>query len=527
MGQYVNPGAANFSKIVASPYYVDKTELISLINKKLGSSDICFCNSRPRRFGKSTTVNMLAAYYGQGEDSQGLFHPYKIAQSSAYLQHLNKYTVICFDVQWAKLEAGGAKNVVAYLEKAIIAELTTEYPSVEIPCDSSLPQALATIHHKTGATFAILIDEWDVIIREDRGDEEAQLQYLNFLRNLFKGLEPAKYLAFAYMTGILPIKKYNTQSALNNFEEYTMLDPAAFAPYIGFTDDEVQQLCKAHERNYEEAKLWYDGYLLDEYHIYNPKAVTSYLERGKAKSYWSQTGTYETIKQLININFDGLKESITKMLAGESIPVVVNLFANDMNNYQNIHQVLTALIHLGYLAYDGDREVAYIPNEEIRSEFLHATAYDSSWQELNMLLAKSEALLKAVLQGSEKQVGLLLNSFHEDFTSILQYNNENALSSLLNIAMLSSLKYYYKPIREMPAGKGYADLVFLPKKEQQMPALIIELKWQKSATAAIEQIKERHYAQGLEGYKGQVLLVGINYDKASKEHHCKIEELIL
>lgn len=525
MGQYVNPGNRRFQKDIAAEIYVDKTELISLINKRIGSRDVFLCNSRPRRFGKSMTVNMLAAYYGKNCDSKELFMPFKIASDNSFEKHLNQYDIVCIDVQWVKGVAGGAEFVVPYLNKTIVSELREEHPDIDIPQGVSLPQALSVINQVAGIEFGILIDEWDCIIRDDGNLKEAQEEYIDFLRGLFKGLQPSEYICFAYLTGILPIKKYNTQSALNNFEEYTMINPSLFSPYIGFTEVEVRDLCEQYNQDFEEIKRWYDGYLLGKENVYNPRAVVNLMMTGEYQSYWSQTGSYESIRPLINLNFTGLKDSITQMLAGGTVPVDVRSFNNDMSNFGDKNDVLTALIHLGYLAYDRPKESAYIPNEEIRSEFIYA-AKKTEWNDLYRILENSEELLQATWNMDENAVAEMIEQFHMDYASVIQYNNENALSSVLSIAYLGALKYYYKPIRELPTGRGFADLVFVPKREcGDVPALLVELKWNQSAETAIKQIKEKRYLNALSGYAGEVLLVGINYNKTTKQHECTIEEI--
>lgn len=293
--------------------------------------------------------------------------------------------------------------MVSYLHDVIVAELREEHPDVKIPEKALLPEALSKINKEIGIEFAILIDEWDCIIRDDGNLQYVQEEYIAFLRGMFKGLQPSEYICFAYMTGILPIKKYNTQSALNNFEEYTMLNSSVFSEYIGFTETEVADLCKDYGRDFEEVKKWYDGYLLGNSHVYNPRAVVNLMMTGEYQSYWSQTGTYESIRTLINRNFAGLKDAIITMLSGDSVPVDIRTFSNDMINFENADDVLTALIHLGYLAYDKRRESAYIPNEEIRSEFIYATR-NIKWSELDNLLERSQELLDATLDMDEEIV---------------------------------------------------------------------------------------------------------------------------
>ena len=303
-----------------------------------------------------------------------------------------------------------------------------------------------------------------------------------------------------------------------------MLDTDLLAQYVGFTENEVRDLCRKYNRNFDEVKRWYDGYRLNGEHIYNPKAVVSVMLRGNFKSYWSMTGTYESIIPLIEMDFDGLKEDIIRMLSGEAVEIDVSSYQNDMVTFKNKDDILTVLIHLGYLAYYEKKCTVFIPNEEIRSEFVKITKR-RRWNELIELQLKSEELLCATLDLDSDTVAEIIEDIHANYVSVIQYNNENSLSSVLSIAYLSAMEYYFKPIREFPTGKGFADLVFLPKKEYpDYPALLIELKWNKSANTAIKQIKEKKYIKALESYSGSILLVGLNYDKKEKEHQCIIEK---
>lgn len=536
MGKFFNPRNDAFCQVVNDDIYVDKTALISCMNRKIGKESRKYvCVSRPRRFGKSITANMLAAYYSRGCDSESLFKNYAISRDNSYHQYLNQYDVIHFDVQWCRGNVLTAGETVSYIQQSVLKELQEAYPDLmqignkhqEI---TTLTEALAMLNDKTGKQFIIIIDEWDSIIRDDAEDTQAQERYIDFLRNLFKGNLPSSYLGLAYLTGILPIKKVKTQSALNNFEEFTMLDAGELAPYTGFTKEEVQTLCRKYGRDFNDIQKWYDGYILEglegNLHVYNPRAVVSSILRGKLKSYWSMTGTYEMIVPWITMDFDGLKTDIIRMISGEKVQVNTKSYQNDMVNFRNRHDVFTLLIHLGYLAYDEKEQKTFIPNEEIRSEFIDAVE-DCSWNELVELRRNSDALLRATLDMDANFVAGAIENAHEKYASIIQYNDENALSCVISMAYFSALQYYYLPIREMPAGRGFADLVFLPKKEYpDIPALLIELKWNKTAETAIKQIKEKNYAFALEGYAGSILLVGINYDKKKSRHECLIEKIM-
>lgn len=436
------------------------------------------------------------------------------------------HIVLHWDVQWCIEPVGGPEQVISYISERTISELREFYPGILPEKISSLPEALALLNAAAGKKFIVIIDEWDVLIRDEASDVKIQEEYINFLRAMFKGTEPTKYIQLAYLTGILPVKKEKTQSELNNFKDYSMLYAGQIAPYVGFTEGEVQKLCEEYGYEFEETKRWYDGYQIGKYHIYNPNAVVNLMLEGELQSYWSGTASYEAIVPLINMDFDGLKGAVIEMLSGVPVPVDVTSFQNDTVSFANKDDVLTYLIHLGYLTYDRTFKTAFIPNEEIRQELTLATKR-KKWNELIVFQKESEQLLKDTLQMDGDAVAKAIETIHRKYASVIQYNNENSLSSILSIAYLSSRQYYFKPIREFPAGRGFADFVFIPKPEFQnyYPALIVELKWNKSVRAALEQIKDRKYPDSVACYAGELLLVGINYNEKTKEHKCVIEKM--
>ena len=388
MGMFVNPDNSAFQVALNSEIYVDKTGMLEYTNKVINTLQGYICNSRPRRFGKSVTANMLAAYYSKGCDSREMFSTLKISESIGFEKNINKYDVIHIDIQWCIEPAGGSENVVSYITEKTICELREYYPNELSEKIESLPEALSVINSMNGTKFIIIIDEWDIIIRDEANNKKVQEEYINFLRAMFRGVEPTKYIGLAYLTGILPIKKLKTQSALNNFKQYTMLNPGPLAEYIGFTEEEVKKLCDRYERDFHKVKKWYDGYQLGKYHIYNPNAVVvSLMMEGEFRSYWSETGSYRIIVPLINMDFDGLKSAIIEMLAGGSVETDVTSFQNDTVNFEDKDDILTYFIHLGYLAYDQKREMVFVPNEEIREElFRYSKAiqrgYITRWNKL-------------------------------------------------------------------------------------------------------------------------------------------------
>ena len=520
MGIYLNPGNAKFKRASNSEIYVDKTELIKLTNKVIDTEQNCICISRPRRFGKSMAANMLAAYYGKNCDSMKLFDKYKIAKHKSYLEYLNQYNVIILNIQNFLSMANSTEELIAYIQSEVLEELKENFPDKISKKETFLSIALEKLYSKTGEVFIFIIDEWDCILREKQYTSEDHKKYLDFIRNLLKD---RSYVSLAYMTGILPIKKYGTHSALNMFDEYSMTDPGDYAEYIGFTEQEVIDLCEQYEADFEKEKEWYDGYAFcQNLHIYNPKSVVDSIRRKKFTNYWTQTETYEALREYIDADFDGLKTAIVQMISGNQYKVNTRTFQNDMTTFKNKDDVLTLLIHLGYLAYNEKTDSVYIPNTEIQTEFKNAIE-GSNWTEVIQLIQASDELLQATWKEDAITVAEMIDKVHSENTSILTYNDENSLSCVISLAYYNAINEYTK-IRELPTGKGFADIVYLPKKHSDKPAMVVELKYNQSAEGAIAQIKEKRYVESLKNYHGNLLLIGINYNKNTKKHSCVIEK---
>jgi hypothetical protein len=331
--------------------------------------------------------------------------------------------------------------------------------------------------------------------------------------------------AGVYMTGILPIKKYNTQSALNNFHEYSMVQPGPLAECFGFTVDEVKDLCEKHQMSYAQLAEWYDGYQIGGSRgMFNPTSVMAAIYNDYCDSYWANTSAYDTVATYIRMDFDGLQEDVIRLLAGESCSVETASFQNDLNIVRSKDDVLTSLIHLGYLSYDREQRTCHIPNREVATEFKNAIVSDSNWGIVATAIQLSEQLLKATLDGKEEVVAAAIDAIHSDATSVLQYNDENSLACVLTLAYYTSQKDYMR-VREFPTGKGFADIVLIPRPNCNKPAVVLELKYDQSADTAIAQIHDKRYAGMLKDFAGEVVLVGINYDKATKKHECRIEKV--
>lgn len=465
-------------------------------------------------------ADMLVAYYSRGCDSGELFTGLKIEEENSYRHHLNQHQVIRLDVQRFLENRKDLETFIGKIENNVILELIQEYPECRnIGTGSRLKDTLDQIFVQTRQGFVIIIDEWDCVFRMAKEREDIQKDYLDFLRGLFKG---AEYVELAYMTGILPIKKYGEHSAINVFDEYSMVDSKSLGEYFGFTRAEVRKECEKHDVDYEEMETWYDGYRLGSLHIYNPKSVVDALMWKEFQSYWTGTETYEALKIYIDMDFDGLKKAVAEMLGGGCCKINIRQFQNDMTTFKTRDDVITLLVHLGYLTYDKKDSTAFIPNREISQEFLNAVD-GTGWSGLIQALNRSEELIRRTWALDGNAVAEGMAAIHNETASILKYNDENSLTCTVLMAYYSAKVYYMNPVLELPSGKGFADVVYLPRRNVDRPALVVELKWNKSAKGAIAQIKERQYASWIQGYTGKILLVAINYDE-KKGHTCVIEE---
>lgn len=522
MGTYLNPGNSGFMTIRNSTY-VDKTGLIRLINNNIDTTQKLTCISRPRRFGKSYAAKMLCAYYDKTCDSASLFSDLEIASDASFREYLNKYDVICLDMT-AIIRVTDDKNLVAYMIKAITEELLVAYPGLKVSDAfyATLDNAVAL----TGNKFIVIIDEWDAPIREN---PKIQNDYLKFLRMLFKNSGVTdKVFAAAYMTGILPIKKDGSQSAISDFREYTILYPGKFSQYTGFTDKEVQTLCRENDLSFEKAKEWYDGYSFEGVgSVYNPYSVICAMQNRQFRSYWKQTSAAEALLTYIDMDEEGLQDDIARLISGERIEVDTESYQNDFATFKSKDDVLTLMIHLGYLAYEEDIDepgsgLVRIPNEEIRREF-NKMLRKGKHENLIRMVRESDQLLEKTICMDADAVAEAIQRTHDTIGAPQFYNDEQALRAAIRLAYLSCVDQYLR-IEELPSGHGYADVVYLPKRRSALPAMIIELKWNKTSQSAIDQIRDRNYPAILQGYIGDILLVGVSYDAGTKKHSCTIEK---
>ena len=511
-------------QIVRNSEYVDKSELIALTNNVIDTEEQFICVTRPRRFGKSVTVKMLNAYYSKGCDSKALFSDLKIASSPDFEKHLNQHDVIYLDMTEFADNKDNGNMYLENLDTDVVSELKDTYPECfDKDKDYSLPEAIFCLKKR----FIFIIDEWDFVFREYPNNSNLHENFINLLRALFKGVGE-NFVELVYMTGILPIARYNTQSALNNFNEYTILKSSNYSQYYGFTENEVKTLCEKYQLDFETAKFWYNGYKVGEYEIYNPNSIKKLITRREFQSYWSYTSAYGIVTEAINQNFEGLKDDIIRLCSGSTIsisrPEIKSFNTADLK-FKNKVAIYIYLVHLGYLGYDDADATIYVPNEETRVELLNSVK-ENHWPKFETALKLSEQVVAATYNKDSETVAALLSKIHEDKVPALEYNNESALRYVVLMAYLATERDYLAPLNVFPTGKGFADIVYLPMSAnaKDKPALIIELKKDASAKVALEQIKERDYVSRVKEYTDNILLIGINYDSKTKQHSCEIKE---
>lgn len=517
MGTYLNPGNSSFAEILTGEY-IDKTALVSVINNTIGTKKKLTCISRPRRFGKSYAAQMLCAYYDRTVDSHEMFAPWTISSLPGYEEHINKYNVIYLDMAGIKSFCDNYRNLVPYVKERITLELSLSDAQIRI--DTDFLTTLVNAVEAQKSKFIMIIDEWDAPLREGVGTEQ---DYLDLLRSLFKNSgTTAKLFAAVYMTGILPIKKQKGQSALSDFEEYTMLDADLFAEYVGFTENEVQTLCDEHSVSFSEMKRWYDGYEMPGIgSIYNPNSVMKAVQKKRFDSYWSQSSAADNLLDFIRWDVDGLRQAIIELMGGVEIEIDTAGYDNDLT-YDTRDAALTMFVHLGYLAFNQQAKTVRIPNEEIRLEF-QRTIRKSQNVETMRRVQESDQLIMDTIHGNAEAVAEQIKIVHEESSNPLNRNSEDSLRAAIQVAYFAYKDYYLK-CEEVATGEGYADMVYIPKPGKGVPMLLVELKWNKDADTAISQIKEKGYARGLKDFGSEMLLIGISYDKDSKVYECQIEK---
>ena len=523
MGYFLNDDFLenNFELVTNSKYFIDKSMLIEKINSYMGIEDRYVCITKPRRFGKTTNLQMLASYYSKGADFKYLFDKLEISKSKTYLGHLNKHNVIYIDFSGVPEKKGFTyDDYISRYRNLIKKDLKNLCPDLDIEPEMILCDIFKEVYSKIKEGFIFIIDEWDYIFNKNLFTEDERDSFITFLMNLLKG---KSYVKLVYMTGILPIAKYFDGSTLNMFDECTMINDKTFDKYFGFTEDEVKELCKRQDKiSMTELKEWYNGYKThDGIDLYNPRSVSFALNKASCQSYWTNTGTMNEIIPFINMNIDGSKDDIIEMISGIDIEIALREYTAEKISFKTKNQLFSAMVNYGLLSYYNGK--LRIPNRELQLKFDEALEIGCENDELSEIIKKSREMLDATLNKDTKKMEEIIQKAHDYNIPLLKYNDENSLSCVVTLVYLCA-RDKYSIRREERAGAGLADFVFHPYDRSQ-PAFILELKKDSTPEDAIRQIRERRYMEALDDCTGEKFAVGIVYDSKNKNHKIKIENL--
>ena len=419
------------------------------------------------------------------------------------------------------------------VQNGLVRDIQEAYPELVIENNAAVWDILSLVFNQTGHKFIFVIDEWDAVFHSSFITEKDKKDYLLFLKLLLKG---QSYVELAYMTGVLPIAKYSDGSELNMFLEYNMATRVRFSEYFGFSDEEVDMLyqrylekTKKPQITRESLREWYDGYhTAAGERLYNPRSVVCALTDNQLSNYWVSSGKYDSIFTYIQYNVDQIQNDLTLMFAGERIPSGIQEYAATAQELKTKEEIYSAMVVYGLLTYDNG--MVFIPNKELMGSYASMMKKEQSLGYIYRLANVSSQMLQATLAGDTETMSKIIQYAHNTEVPILSYNNETELSAIINLVYLSA-RDQYRVEREDKAGKGYVDFIFYPVRYDQ-DCIILELKMNYTPEEAIAQIKEKEYALRFKGktaaqdkYTGRILAVGISYNKETKEHSCKVEEL--
>lgn len=535
MGMFLNSIAPydKYKMISKDPYFVDKSLMIEELIPALGREQRFFCIVRPRRFGKTVMANMIGAFFGKVRDSKDIFGHQAIAGSKWYKKHLNRHEVIYLDCSEVPKECRDYRSYISRIEDGIYRDLTQAYPDLELDQGMAVWDLLSLIFEEKEQKFLFVIDEWDALFHMSFITEEDKQEYLLFLKSLLKG---KSYVEFAYMTGILPIAKYSDGSELNMFLEYDMATKIRFGEYFGFLNSEVDGLYEKYRAETarpritrEELDEWYDGYhTAGGERLYNPRSVVSALTNNQLANYWTSSGTYDSVFYYVRNNVEEVRDDIALMVSGEHVEARMQEYAATAMELETKNQIYSAMVIYGVLTYENGEVL--IPNKELMLKYEELLLNKESFGYVYRLARESAKMLKATLAGDTRTMSEILQYVHNTETPILSYNNETELSAVVNLVYLAA-RDRYRVEREDKAGKGFVDFIFYPYRMNEL-GIILELKVDHTPEEAVRQIKDKEYILRFRGrlgevpgYTGEVLAVGIGYEKKTKKHSCKVEIL--
>lgn len=537
MGVYLNNTSSYeaYRKVKNSPYFVDKTHILTKIIPRIETSENCLCITRPRRFGKSVIANMMAAFFSKGCNAEELFNGSQISLCDNYKSQMNQYNVISLSLNRIPNNCTSYRQYIERIESRLKRDLIHSFPTTDICEQDALWDILTDIYaQENSAKFIFILDEWDYIFHRDFVTEEDKSSYIDFLSNLLKD-QP--YVSLAYMTGILPIAKYSSGSELNMFAEYTMAAEELYSEYFGFTEKEVDILFEKYLQNEpnpqiarEGLRIWYDGYHTKSgERVYNPRSVVLALTNNNLGNYWTSSGPYDEIYYYVQHNIAAVQDDLVQMISGIPVPAKISEYAATSMRLSTKEEIFSAMVVYGFLTYENG--CVSIPNKELMDRFNEMLMKEQSLGYIYQLAQKSEKMLSATLAGDTDMMTEILEYAHNTESPLLSYSSEAELTMIVNLVYLQA-RDRYRIEREDKAGIGYVDFIFYPEINQKADGIILELKVDHTAEEAIQQIKEKKYLTKFQGklgqklrYTGRILGVGIAYYKDTKKHECKIEVL--
>lgn len=521
-----------------SPYFVDKTLMLSELFPYVSAGNRHICITRPRRFGKTIMANMISSFFQKASDSSDVFDSLAISQVDDYRRYKNQYNVIRIDFSKMPRNCDSYTQYIERIEALLIEDVKEAFPQVKINEADAVGDILESVFVQCGEKFVFVLDEWDFIFHRDFINEIDKEKYVAFLSNLLKD---RPYVVLSYMTGILPIAKYSSGSELNMFAEFTMVNSPMFGEYFGFTDDEVDDLYRRYivecDRQHKEKSVtrkglrdWYNGYYTKSgERVYNPRSVVFALQFNNLANYWTSSGPYDEIYYYIRNNISDVRDDLALMISGESVTAKIQEYAATSMNLSTRDEIYSAMVVYGFLSYLNGK--VCIPNRELMEKFDELLVKNESLGYVYRLAKESEKMLKATLAGDTLTMERILEFAHNTEVPLLSYNHETELSAIVNLVYLAA-RDSYRVEREDKAGTGYVDFIFYPY-DTTADCIILELKVDHTPDEAIAQIIDKKYAlkfmpklAGQKIYTGRILAVGIGYWKESKKHSCKVEENI-
>lgn len=521
-----------------SPYFVDKTLMLSELFPYVSAGNRHICITRPRRFGKTIMANMISSFFQKASDSSDVFDSLAISQVDDYRRYKNQYNVIRIDFSKMPRNCDSYTQYIERIEALLIEDVKEAFPQVKINEADAVGDILESVFVQCGEKFIFVLDEWDFIFHRDFINEIDKEKYVAFLSNLLKD---RPYVVLSYMTGILPIAKYSSGSELNMFAEFTMVNSPMFGEYFGFTDDEVDDLYRRYiveyDRQHKEKSVtrkglrdWYNGYYTKSgERVYNPRSVVFALQFNNLANYWTSSGPYDEIYYYIRNNISDVRDDLALMISGESVTAKIQEYAATSMNLSTRDEIYSAMVVYGFLSYLNGK--VCIPNRELMEKFDELLVKNESLGYVYRLAKESEKMLKATLAGDTLTMERILEFAHNTEVPLLSYNHETELSAIVNLVYLAA-RDSYRVEREDKAGTGYVDFIFYPY-DTTADCIILELKVDHTPDEAIAQIIDKKYAlkfmpklAGQKIYTGRILAVGIGYWKESKKHSCKVEEIL-